>query len=89
MSLYQTAVRKPVTTALIFVGIAIFGVFSLLQIPINLYPEIDANTIMVLTSYPGASASDIENNVTKPLENALNGVSDLKHIRSEEHTSEL
>ena len=82
MSLYQTAVRKPVTTALIFVGIAIFGVFSLLQIPINLYPEIDANTIMVLTSYPGASASDIENNVTKPLENALNGVSDLKHITS-------
>lgn len=82
MSLYQTAVKKPVTTALIFVGIAIFGVFSLMQIPVNLYPEIDTNSIMVLTTYQGASASDIENNVTKPLENSLNSVSDLKHITS-------
>lgn len=82
MSIYQTAVRKPVTTALIFVGISIFGLFSLMQIPVNLYPEIDANSIMVLTTYQGASASDIENNVTKPLENALNSVSDLKHITS-------
>lgn len=82
MSLYQTAVKKPVTTALIYVGIAIFGLFSLIQIPVNLYPEIDTNSIMVLTTYQGASASDIENNVSKPLENSLNSVSDLKHITS-------
>src|SRR5574344_1940454 len=82
MSLYQSAVKKPVTTALIFVAIAVFGIFSLVQIPINLYPEFDANTIMVITSYNGASAADIENNVTKPLENTLNGVNNLKHITS-------
>ncbi len=82
MSIYQTAVKKPITTALIFVGIAIFGIFSFIQIPVNLYPEIDTNSIMVLTTYQGASASDIENNVTKPLENALNSVSNLKHITS-------
>lgn len=82
MSLYQTAVKKPVTTALIFVAIAIFGIFSLMNIPVNLYPEIESNTIMVLTTYSGASASDIENNVTKPLENSLNSVSNLKHITS-------
>lgn len=82
MSLYQSAVKKPVTTALIFVAIAVFGIFSLVQIPINLYPEFDANTIMVITSYNGASAADIENNLTKPLENTLNGVNNLKHITS-------
>ena len=82
MSIYQTAVKKPVTTALIFVAVAVFGIFSLMNIPINLYPEFDANTIMVITTYSGASASDIENNVTKPLENTLNGVSNLKHITS-------
>ncbi|MEF9931329.1 MAG: efflux RND transporter permease subunit, partial [Bacteroidales bacterium] len=82
MSIYQTAVKKPVTTALIFVAIAIFGIFSLIQIPVNLYPDIDTNSIMVLTTYQGASASDIENNVTKPLENSLNSVSNLKHITS-------
>ena len=50
--------------------------------PIDLYPDIDTNTIMVMTAYPGASASDIENNVTRPLENTLNAVSNLKHITS-------
>lgn len=82
MSIYQTAVKKPISTALVFVGISIFGIFSLLKIPVNLYPEIEANTIMVLTTYQGASASDIENNVTKPLENTLNSVSDLKNLTS-------
>ncbi len=82
MSLYQSAVKKPITTALIFVAVAIFGVFSLINIPIDLIPEIETNTIMVMTTYQGANASDIENNVTKPLENVLNSVSDLKHITS-------
>ncbi len=82
MSLYQTAVKKPITTALIFVAVAIFGLFSLVNIPIDLIPEIETNTIMVMTTYQGANASDIENNVTKPLENTLNSVSDLKHITS-------
>ena len=83
MSIYQTAVKKPITTALIFVAVAIFGIFSLTKIPIDLLPEIDTNAIMVMTAYNGASASDIENNVTKPLENSLNSVSDLKHISSQ------
>ncbi|MBQ1929422.1 MAG: efflux RND transporter permease subunit [Bacteroidales bacterium] len=82
MSLYQSAVKKPITTALVFVAVAIFGLFSLINIPIDLIPEIETNTIMVMTTYQGANASDIENNVTKPLENVLNSVSDLKHITS-------
>lgn len=82
MSLYQTAVKKPITTALVFVAVAIFGLFSLVNIPIDLIPEIETNTIMVMTTYQGANASDIENNVTKPLENTLNSVSDLKHLSS-------
>ncbi len=82
MSLYSSAVKKPVTTVLVFVAIAILGLFSLTKLPIDLYPEIDQNSIMVITSYPGASAADIETNVSRPLENVLNSVSDLKHISS-------
>ena len=63
-------------------AVAIFGLFSLVNIPIDLIPEIETNTIMVMTTYQGANASDIENNVTKPMENTLNSVSDLKHISS-------
>ncbi len=82
MSLYEGAVRRPIMTALCFVAIVILGLFSLTKLPVDLYPNIETNSIMVLTTYSGASASDIENNVTRPLENTLNSVEHLKHITS-------
>ncbi|MDE6120600.1 MAG: efflux RND transporter permease subunit, partial [Muribaculaceae bacterium] len=82
MSLYGSAVKRPIMTTLCFVAVVILGVFSLKKLPIDLYPDIETNTIMVMTTYAGASASDIEQNVTRPLENVLNSVSDLKHITS-------
>ncbi|KAA6320624.1 Multidrug resistance protein MdtC, partial [termite gut metagenome] len=82
MSLYEGAVKKPIMTSLCFAAVVIFGLFSLSKLPIDLLPDIETNTIMVMTAYPGASASDIENNVTRPLENVLNSVSNLKHITS-------
>ena len=82
MSLYASSVKKPIMTALVYVAIAIIGVFSLMKLPIDLFPDFGENTIMVFTVYPGASAADVENNISKPLENVLNGLSDLKHITS-------
>ena len=82
MSLQRTAVNNPVTTALIFVAIAIFGIFSLMNLSINQFPNMETNFIMVMTSYPGASAADIETNISKTLENTLNAVPDLKHLSS-------
>ena len=58
------------------------GYLLLSKLPIDLYPDIDTNTIMVMTTYQGASAQDIEQNVTRPLENTLNAVENLKHITS-------
>ena len=82
MSLYSGAVKRPVMTSLCFVAVLIIGLFSLAKLPIDLYPDIDTNTIMVMTTYQGASAEDIEQNVTRPLENTLNSVEHLKHITS-------
>lgn len=83
MSIYESAVKKPIMTSLCFIAIALFGLFSLSKLPIDLYPDIETNTLMVFTYYNGASASDIENNVTRPLENTLNSVEHLKHIKSD------
>ncbi len=83
MSLYEGAVKRPIMTALVFIAIAILGLFSLTKLPIDLYPDIETNTIMIMTAYPGASAEDIETNLTRPLENALNAVEDLKHMSSQ------
>ena len=82
MSIYRKAVNNPVTTALVFIAMAIFGIFSLINISLDRFPKFDANVVMVMSSYPGASAEDIETNLTKVLENSLNGVSDLKDMSS-------
>ena len=82
MSLYSSSVKRPVTTILVFVALIVLGLFSLRNLPIDLFPDVETNTIMVMTSYAGTSASDIEQNVTRPLENSLNSVEHLKHITS-------
>ena len=82
MSIYRKAVNNPVTTSLVFIAMAIFGIFSLINISLDRFPKFDANVVMVMSSYPGASAEDIETNLTKVLENSLNGVSDLKNLSS-------
>ena len=82
MSLYRTSVNHPVTVSLVFITVAILGVFALTKLSTNLFPDMGTNSIMVMTSYSGASAEDIETNITKTLENTLNGVSDLKHLTS-------
>ena len=89
MSLYGSAVKRPIMTTLCFVTVVILGLFSLVKLPVDLFPDIDTNTIMVITMYPGASSEDIEQNVTKPLENVMNSVEHLKHITSQsrENTS--
>ncbi len=89
MSLYEKPVKRPIMTSLIFVAIFILGLFFLKQLPIDLLPDIESNFLMVITDYPGASASDVETNVSRPLENTLNTVSNLKNItsQSEENVS--
>jgi HAE1 family hydrophobic/amphiphilic exporter-1 len=82
MSIYSSSVKRPVTTILIFVALMVIGIYSLLRLPVDLYPEIELPFVTVLTTYPGASASDIESNVTRPLENVLNSVSNLKDLTS-------
>ena len=82
MSIYKTAIEKPVTTALIFVAVIVIGLFSLSKLPIDQFPEMDPPYITVMTTYAGASASEIETNVTKIIENSLTSVDGLKELTS-------
>ncbi|MBQ6073584.1 MAG: efflux RND transporter permease subunit [Bacteroidales bacterium] len=82
MSIYKSAINKPVTTALIFVAVIVIGLFSLSRLPIDQFPEMDPPYITVMTTYPGASASEIETNVTKIIENSLTSVDGLKELTS-------
>ncbi|MDI6802618.1 MAG: efflux RND transporter permease subunit [Bacteroidota bacterium] len=82
MNLPKVFVRRPVTTIMVFMGLLIVGIFALVQLPIDFFPEIEPPIVSVLTSYPGASAQDVEKNVTKILETSLGTVSELKKITS-------
>nr|MBD3622414.1 efflux RND transporter permease subunit [Sunxiuqinia sp.] len=82
MSLYSTAVKKPVSTIMIFIGVVIFGIFSYLQLPVDYFPQIDPPIISVFTYYNGANATDIEQNITRKLEDGFGSLSNLKKISS-------
>ncbi|MBP9647764.1 MAG: efflux RND transporter permease subunit [Paludibacteraceae bacterium] len=82
MSIYKTAVNKPITSILIFVGVIIMGLYSLIQLPIDQFPEIEIPSVTVMTSYPGANGTEVETNVSKILENSLNSVDGLKEVYS-------
>lgn len=82
MSIYRDAVKRPITTLLIFVAVIIMGLYSLVQLPIDLYPEIEFPAITVMTQYSGANASDIETNISKPVEDALSSISNIKEVSS-------
>jgi len=82
MSIYGNAVKRPITTIMIFVGLMVMGVYSLNKLPIDFYPDIDFPAISVVTTYNGASAADIETNVSRVIEENLNTVSNLNTISS-------
>lgn len=82
MSIYKTSINKPISTLLIFSAIIILGLFSLRQLPIDQFPQMDPPFISIMTTYPGANSSEIETNVTKLLENSLNTVDGVKKITS-------
>ena len=82
MSIYKTAINKPVTTILIFIAVMIIGAFSYIKLPIDQMPEMDPPYVMVMCTYPGANATEMETNITKVLENSLNSVDGLKEITS-------
>lgn len=83
MKPYEIAVKNPVGTSLIFIGVVLIGLMFYRQLPVDLYPNIDMNIVSVMTSYPGAGSDDVEANITRPLEDVLNSTEKLKEITSQ------
>ena len=82
MNLPAFGVRRPVTNLMIFSAIIIIALYSLTRLGIDLMPEIEPPAITVISSYPGASAEDVEVKVTEPLENQLATTPGVEKITS-------
>lgn len=82
MSLYSTAVKKPVSTIMIFIGVVILGLYSYFQLPVDFFPKMDPPYISVITFYSGANAADVEQNITRKLEDSFGSLTNLKNMTS-------
>lgn len=82
MKLPKLSVNRPVATIMAFLAILLFGVVSLTMLPLDVMPAMELPSLTVLTVYPGASANEVEDQVSRVLESQLSGVQDLKSINS-------
>jgi len=82
MGMVNTVVSRPTTFFIIFALLIGLGFFALVNLPIDLYPEISPPILVVYTSYTGAGPEEVERSVSRPLEAVLTGVSNLEKITS-------
>ncbi len=82
MTLSDVAIRRPVFTVVLMLALMVMGVMSIRSLGTDLFPDVTFPIVTITTIYPGASPSEIEQQITKPLEDAVSSVNDLDTIRS-------
>lgn len=82
MKLSELAVNRPVTTVVIFLALIVLGVYSLGNLAIDLIPDISFPVIAVFSDYPGVAPAEVEENLTKVIENAAAQATNVKKITS-------
>ncbi|HPF90891.1 MAG TPA: efflux RND transporter permease subunit [Flavobacteriales bacterium] len=82
MSITEVAIKRPLLITVIFVTLILFGFVSYKQLNYNLLPKFEANVVMVQTTYRGASPEEIQNTLTKPLEDAVSAIEGVDQIAS-------
>ncbi|AHB47339.1 transporter [Hyphomicrobium nitrativorans NL23] len=80
--IYDVFIRRPRLAMVISIVITLAGVIAVGVIPVAQYPEIAPPTVRVSASYPGADAVTVEESIAQPLENAINGVTDMRYMKS-------
>jgi len=82
MKLSDLSVNRPVTTAVIFLAVIVLGIYSLGKLAIDLIPDINFPVISIFSTYPGVAPEEVEENLTKVIENAASSASNVKKVRS-------
>ncbi|MBK8613950.1 MAG: efflux RND transporter permease subunit [Flavobacteriales bacterium] len=82
MSITEVALKRPLLITVIFVTLILFGFMSYKQLNYNLLPKFEANVVSVQTTYRGASPEEIQNTITKPLEDAVSAIEGVDQISS-------
>ena len=82
MKLIRTILKRPVSAVLIILAVVVFGVGSLLGIPLEYFPDVELPMELIMAVYPGADADSIKELVTEPIEKEVEGLSNVKQVNS-------
>ena len=82
MWMTRVSINNPVFATMVMVALCVLGLFSYQRLGVEQMPDISPPVVFVAVQYPGASPGAVETEITKPLEDALNGIAGVKMIRS-------
>src|SRR3954449_10810936 len=82
MDAIKTFITRPVFTAMLVLAVVVFGLNAYPKIGVDQFPDVDFPVVTVTTVLPGADPETVENNISKPLEEALNTLSGVETLRS-------
>ena len=82
MFLTRISVAQPVFAAMVMVAIMVFGIYSFQRLPIEQLPDVDFPVVAVVVSYPGASPEAVENDLIRPIEDAVATLSGIDTVES-------
>src|SRR5438874_11147665 len=81
-ALAKLCVRRPVFATMLILALMVVGAFSYFTIGVDLLPKVDLPVVTVTVSYPGASPEEIETEISKKIEDAVNTISGIDELRS-------
>ena len=81
-TLAQLCVRRPVFATMLILSLVVVGIFSYFTLGVDLFPKVDIPTVVVIIANPGASPEEIETEITKRVEDAVNTISQVDEVRS-------
>ncbi len=87
MKIAEISIKRPTIIAVLFIILTLGGIFSYTQLGYELVPKFEVNVVTISTIYPGASPSEVENTVTKKIEDAIASLENVKKVESKSYES--
>jgi HAE1 family hydrophobic/amphiphilic exporter-1 len=82
MTITELSIKRPTLVVVVFTVIAVLGLFGYYQLKYEMLPKMSIPVVIVMTTYPGASPYEVENNVSKIIEDAVSGIDKIDNVSS-------